>query len=570
MSGPPAGRSRGPGSPHGRPWLAGRVAALPLRTRLLIAIIALLAAVCLVVGSISLLLLRGFLIYQLDSQVLSVADRFDTTYGRKSCDTEDNGGPPCFLFSSGLRVGTLSGRIADGQVRESGVLDSEGTPRGISRAEDEDLLAVPRDGVPHTRRIGGLGQYRVVAVTRPDKGADFVTGLPMDEVNNTLVQLGWIELVVAACGLVVAGAVSTVIVRVTLRPLRRVAATAGRVAERRLDRGEVALAERVPVRDTDVRTEVGQVGAALNRMLEHVAGALEARQASESQLRRFLADASHELRTPLAAIRGYTELTLRSEGDLSPDVAYALRRVSSQADRMTSLVEDMLLLARLDAGRPLAYEPVDLSRLVVDAVSDAHVAGPDHRWVLRVPEEAVVISGDGARLAQVLGNLLTNARVHTPAGTTVRAELEPGPGWVVVRVIDDGPGIAPELLPRVFGRFARGDESRSRAAGSTGLGLAIAHAVVSAHQGRVGVRSVPGHTEFTVWLLTFDGPNGRGGTTTGGPHRGGADHVPNRADDPGPNRADDPGPKGADDPGRNGADRGTPTSTEVDVVHRKG
>jgi two-component system OmpR family sensor kinase len=414
-------------------------------------------------------------------------------------------------------------------------------------------------------------------VKRPDKGADFVSGLPMDEINNTLVQLGWIELVVAACGLVVAGAVSTLIVRVTLRPLRRVAATAGRVAERRLDRGEVALAERVSARDTDVRTEVGQVGAALNRMLEHVAGALEARQASESQLRRFLADASHELRTPLAAIRGYTELTLRSEGDLSPDVAYALRRVSSQADRMTSLVEDMLLLARLDAGRPLAYEPVDLSRLVVDAVSDAHVAGPDHRWVLRVPEEAVVIWGDGARLAQVLGNLLTNARVHTPAGTTVTAELEPGPGWVVVRVVDDGPGIAPELLPRVFGRFARGDESRSRAAGSTGLGLAIAHAVVSAHRGRVGVRSVPGHTEFTVWLPTFDGPNGRRGTATGGPHRGRADRVPNRADDPGPNRADDPGPNRADDPGpnraddpgRNGADRGAPTSTEADVAHEK-
>jgi two-component system OmpR family sensor kinase len=539
------------------------VAALPLRTRLLIAIIALLAAVCLVVGSISLLLLRGFLIYQLDTQVMGVADRFDSSYGRKPpCAIEENGGPPCFLSSPGLRIGTLSARVVDGQMRESGVLDSEGTPRDISRGEDDDLLAVPRDGDPHSRRIGDLGQYRVVVVERLDKGADFITGLPMDEVNNTLVQLGWIELVVAACGLVVAGAVSTLTVRVTLRPLRRVAATAGRVAERRLDRGEVALAERVPARDTDVRTEIGQVGAALNRMLEHVAGALEARQASESQLRRFLADASHELRTPLAAIRGYTELTLRSEGDLSPDVAYALRRVSSQADRMTSLVEDMLLLARLDAGRPLAYEPVDLSRLVVDAVSDAHVAGPDHRWVLRVPEEAVVIWGDGARLAQVLGNLLTNARVHTPAGTTVTAELEPVPGWVVVRVVDDGPGIAPELLPRVFGRFARGDESRSRAAGSTGLGLAIAHAVVSAHRGRVGVRSVPGHTEFTVWLPAYDGPNGRGATTTGGPHWVDADRLPNRADDPGPSRDDDHG--------RNGADPGTPTSTEADAAREKG
>jgi two-component system OmpR family sensor kinase len=348
------------------------------------------------------------------------------------------------------------------------------------------------------------------------------------------------------------------------------------VAELRLDRGEVALAERVPARDTDLRTEVGQVGAALNRMLEHVAGALEARQASETQLRRFLADASHELRTPLAAIRGYTELTLRSEADLSPDVAYALRRVSSQAERMTSLVEDMLLLARLDAGRPLAYEPVDLSRLVVDAVSDAHVAGPDHRWLLRVPDQAVLVWGDGARLAQVLGNLLTNARVHTPAGTTVVAALEAlpegvadaGQGHVVVRVIDDGPGIAPELLPRVFGRFARGDGSRSRAAGSTGLGLAIAAAVVSAHGGRVGVRSVPGHTEFTVWLPA-SGP--RAGDPKGPPD--GAD--PARADPDGNGAGNAPEPDARNGPGnaaepdaaRNGAGN-DPTGSNPERANR--
>jgi two-component system OmpR family sensor kinase len=186
---------------------------------------------------------------------------------------------------------------------------------------------------------------------------------------------------------------------------------------------------------------------------------------------------------------------------------------------MTSLVEDMLLLARLDAGRPLVREPVDLSQLVVDGVSDAHAAGPDHRWTLSLPEEAVIITGDAARLAQVLANLLTNARVHTPPGTTVCAELvagtagadRAGPAEVLLRVVDDGPGIPPALLPHVFGRFARGDTSRSRAAGSTGLGLAIAHAVVAAHGGLVEVASEPGSTAFTVRLPTA-GPTRAGGS----------------------------------------------------------
>jgi two-component system OmpR family sensor kinase len=483
--------------------LADRVSALPLRTRMLIAMIALLAAVCLVVGSISLLLLRGFLIDQLDIQLQSVGTRFAQSYGHKPpCAAEDHGGPPCFLLSPGQPIGTVEARIVDGDAHQSGVLGDDGVPRGIGRHEDNDLEDVPTDGQTHTRNIGGLGEYRVIAVQRPDKDAVFVTGIPLAEVNTTLVRLGWIELVVAALGLVVAGAASTLIVRVTMRPLQRVAATAGRVAELRLDRGEVALAERVPPGDTDPRTEVGQVGAALNRMLEHVASALEARQASETQLRQFLADASHELRTPLAAIRGYAELTRRSEQDVPPDVAHALSRVSSQAERMTSLVEDMLLLARLDAGRPLVREPVDVSQLVVDAVSDAHAAGPEHRWRLELPDEAVIVTGDATRLSQVLSNLLANARVHTPPGTTVLAELTGTAAEAALRVIDDGPGIPPALLPHVFGRFARGDSSRSRAAGSTGLGLAIAHAVVVAHGGRVDVESVPGRTVFTVRLPT--------------------------------------------------------------------
>jgi len=271
------------------------------------------------------------------------------------------------------------------------------------------------------------------------------------------------------------------------------------VAELRLDRGEVAIAERVPARHTDPRTEIGQVGLALNRMLGHVDNALAARQESETRVRQFVADASHELRTPLAAVRGYAELVRRG-GDATPEVAHAIGRVESEAARMTTLVDDLLLLARLDSGRPLERGTVDLSRLVVDAVSDARVAGPEHHWRLDLPAEPVTAPGDAQRLHQVLANLLSNARTHTPPGTTVTTGLSTSDEEAVLTVTDDGPGIPEHLQPEIFERFARGDSSRSRAAGSTGLGLAIVAAVVQAHGGEVGVDSKPGHTEFTVWL----------------------------------------------------------------------
>jgi two-component system, OmpR family, sensor kinase len=310
-----------------------------------------------------------------------------------------------------------------------------------------------------------------------------------------------VEAAVAVVALVAAALAGTLIVRRTLRPLRRVAATAARVSALPLERGEVDLAERVSVADTDPRTEVGQVGAALNRLLDTVGGALAARQASETRVRQFVADASHELRTPLAAIRGYAEVTRRSRRSVAPDLAYAMGRVESEADRMTVLVEDLLLLARLDSGRPLARQPVELSRLVVDAVSDASAAGADHSWRLDLPDQQVTVVGDAARLHQVLANLLANARTHTPAGTTVTTSLDAGtPGEVVLAVLDDGPGIPAEALPSIFERFARGQRSRSRGAGSTGLGLAIVHAIVAAHGGAVQVTSRPGRTVFFVRL----------------------------------------------------------------------
>jgi len=503
--------TRGVVGPVSRYW-----ALTPMRIRLLLSTIGLLAVVCLVVGSITLLLLRGFLLFQLDNELTTAAHRSvvlaqePSNWDQAHRDQQDQDKPgkpdpppgqgPRFLLAPGQAENTFGAQLSSGQIQESGVLGSDGAITRIDGGDVQSTLAaLPADGTPRSEVVGPLGWYRLVAL-HDSSGGVVITGMPLHGMYAVLARLLVIELVVAGAGVATAGAAAMVIVRITLRPLNRVAATAGRVAELPLDRGEVALAERVPERDTDVRTEVGQVGAALNQMLEHVAAALEARQASETQLRQFLADASHELRTPLAAIRGYAELAGRAGPDVPPDTAQALRRVTSQTERMTSLIEDMFLLARLDAGRPLAVDTVDLSQLVVDAVSDAHAAGPDHRWELRIPDAAVTVTGDATRLSQVLGNLLTNARVHTPPGTTVTAALDTTPTHAVLHVSDNGPGIPPGLLPHVFGRFARGDSSRSRAAGSTGLGLAIAHAVTTAHGGTLGVRSQPGLTTFTVTL----------------------------------------------------------------------
>jgi two-component system OmpR family sensor kinase len=304
----------------------------------------------------------------------------------------------------------------------------------------------------------------------------------------------------ALIGLAVVTLGGTYLVRRNLTPLQRVAATATRVSHLPLDSGAVDMADRVPDVDTDPRTEVGQVGAALNEMLDHVHSALNARHESEMRVRQFVADASHELRTPLASIRGYAELSRREREPVPPAVTHALGRVESEAVRMTGLVEDMLLLARLDAGRPLDRAPVDLTHLAVDAVGDAHAASPDHVWALELPDEPVEVPGDRARLHQVVANLLANARTHTPAGTKVVTAITHDGSWVKVSVNDNGPGIPESLQAKVFQRFTRGDDSRSRVAGSTGLGLSIVAAVAEAHGGKVQLDSTPGDTTFSVLL----------------------------------------------------------------------
>jgi two-component system OmpR family sensor kinase len=348
--------------------------------------------------------------------------------------------------------------------------------------------------------VKGLGDYRLVASVAPD-GDTVISGLPTAGATETVRTTATLILGGIIVGVVLVGVGGFWLVRRNLLPLQRVAHTATSVSRLKLDSGDVALAQRVPAADTDPRTEVGQVGLALNGMLDNVEGALQARHDSEQRVRQFVADASHELRTPLASIRGYAELSRREREPVPASVTHALSRVESEALRMQGLVEDLLLLARLDAGRPLDRSKVDLSLLAMDAVSDAHAAAPDHTWELDLPDEPVEVAGDGPRLHQVVANLLANARTHTPAGTRVVTSITtPDQDWVRVSVADNGPGVPEPLQRNVFQRFTRGDDSRARTSGSTGLGLSIVAAVAQAHGGRVELASSPGSTTFSVLL----------------------------------------------------------------------
>jgi two-component system OmpR family sensor kinase len=474
--------------------------------------VALIAVVCAVIGTVTTLALRSHLYEQLDGQVREVAARV-SGFGPPGDPRGGGTGPQRMDLDEFVRHGPQPRGTIVAEVRGGGVVDAKygrkddestdlsgTTAVSLNQAQRAALASVPRDGDAHTVGVPGLGDYRV------EYRDGYYAALPTTDVTGIIHTLVLVEAGVTAAGLVAACLAGTVIVGVATRPLRRVAATATRVSELPLHAGEVHLTERVPEPECDPHTEVGRVGAALNRMLDHVHGALHARQESETRVRRFVADASHELRTPLASIRGYAELTRRGREEAGPDTRHALGRIESEAGRMTLLVEDLLLLARLDAGRPLRFEPTDLVPLVVDTVGDARAAGLGHIWRLDLPDGPALVPADAARLQQVLVNLLANARTHTPPGTTVTARVRRSGPWLCVDVEDDGQGIPSALLPHVFERFARGDSARSRATGSTGLGLAIVQAVAVAHGGGVSVDSVPGRTVFTVHLPAPPGP----------------------------------------------------------------
>ncbi len=286
-----------------------------------------------------------------------------------------------------------------------------------------------------------------------------------------------------ALALLVTALATWLLVRFALRPLSRVAGTAAEVATLPLDRERYAITARVADKDTDPRTEVGLVGDTLNRLLANVERALSEVSASDRRMRQFITDASHELRTPLAAIQGYAELTRQDSSVLPETTEYSLARIEAEAQRMSTLVADLLLLARLDEGQEAEITEVDLADVVGDAVNDAAVSAPTHRWLTRVPDEMVWVSADRAKLHQLIANLLSNAGVHTPAGTTVTTAIVTGrtdsATFAELTVTDDGPGVPRDVRPHLFERFVRADKSRSRAAGSFGLGLAIVASIVA-------------------------------------------------------------------------------------------
>jgi two-component system OmpR family sensor kinase len=490
----------GPARGRSRRWLGRRT----LRGRLIAGLLALLAVACAAVGIVTFVSLHGYLLNQLDQQLVQASHRYQACLGRPppagDGDSHPEGPQPDSPYDCAQQqqAQTFSAQVKDGVLTDNYV--SYGTCT-LSHEDMAVLTSVPAGGPPFTSDLSSLGDYRLLAAADPQEpGVTYLNGLPMTQVNSTLRQVAIVEIAVFAAALVLTGVLGTGFVRLSLRPLRRVAATATRVTELPLASGEVTLPDRVP--DADPRTEVGQVGSAFNRMLGHVEAALARRAASESRLRRFAADASHELRTPLAAIRGYAELARRHPGPVPGDIAHALSRVESESARMSVLVDELLLLAQLDAGRPLAKEPVDLSRLAIDTTSDARAASPGHHWTLELPDEPVLVEGDGHRLHQVLANLMSNAAKHTPEGTTVTVAIATAedPPTVRVSVTDTGPGIPDDLQPALFERFVRGDSARSNGGASTGLGLAIVQAVTIAHGGTASVTSRPGHTSFVITL----------------------------------------------------------------------
>lgn len=527
-----------------RSWRPGSLLTPPrsLRTRLVVGVLGLVLVMAAVMSAFSTVSLRHTLMARTDSQLMAAAQRAAdkrhdlTQEARKASDEAaqesadkpgdqpdgaggaDDGpgkeGVPPGLDAAGQSTGTLT--LITTQTSSSDTASSEtaayidknGHYASISKEDCRLLLSQATEDHPVTVHLHHLGSYRVVATRDEASGSTVITGLSLEGDKGLIRTQLLIELTVALLGALVVALAGRTMVRSSLAPLERVARTAQRVASQPLERGEVSIEDRVEKADLDSSAEVGQVGGALNTLLGHVESALGARQRSETQVRQFVADASHELRTPLASIRGYTELIRRegADADLPEEATYALERVHSESVRMTALVEDLLLLARLDAGRELRREEVDLVGLLVDTVADARAAGPDHDWQLDLavleppadatPEEAEdflpeppLVIGDEARLRQVIVNLLANARVHTPAGSHVTTTLAREGDTLIVRIHDDGPGIAPDVRDRLFERFARGDSSRERRTGSTGLGMSIALAIVQSHGGSIDVAS---------------------------------------------------------------------------------
>jgi two-component system OmpR family sensor kinase len=470
------------GHPEPRRWT--------LRTRLVAAMLVLATAALAVFGVASVLLIKKSQVDRIDQRLNDMSRRRLDFVTRPPTNRGDN-------LPTEFRVSLFDTR--------GSLVRTFGQPDGVTdgpRLVAADLSTpAARAGTPFTvddRANGPSWRVRVVPMT----DGYVVTALSMSEVEATVRQLVTIEVIVGSILLIMLGAVGFTVVRANLRPLTRIEQTAAAIARGELD-------ARVP--DTDSRTETGRLGRALNTMLARLSSAIRQRERSEARLRRFIADASHELRTPLTSIRGFAELYRRGGTTEPSDVDKAMGRIEEEAVRMGRLVDDLLLLARLDQQPTLEQDEVDLVVLAADAVHDVKVRDPDRRVRLSTPDGPVHVIGDEHRLRQVTMNLVTNAVTHTAAGTPVTVTVAAGPlndrrtptatagatldrltEAAVLEVRDEGDGIPPDAAPLVFDRFYRVDEGRSRRNGGTGLGLAITAAILEAHHGRIDLHTRPG------------------------------------------------------------------------------
>ncbi|MDF5757790.1 ATP-binding protein [Spongiactinospora sp. TRM90649] len=454
----------------------GLLSRTPLRIKLIAAMLALLMFGLTLIGVVSVSVLKGYLMDRVDTQLHLLAGEALRRSQRGHVALANIRLPP---------DATMTVRRPNGeeQLTVNGMETDTVPPPNLSGI---------KVGGPYTvDAVSGDAKWRVQALQGGVQGdRTLVVAMDLSEVSQITARLALIEALGGGGVMLTLAGVGIAIVRRSLRPLVEIERTAAEIAA-----GE--LSRRVP--DIEPRTEVGRLARALNGMLAQIEAAFAARSASEAaarrseeKMRRFVADASHELRTPLTSIRGFAEFYRQNpEGD----PAVLLRRVEDEAARMGLLVDDLLLLARLDRQRPLATDPVDLLALAADAVHDARILAPDRELTLQVDGAALIVSGDEVRLRQVIANLVTNALTHTPDGSPITVRLSAADGFACLEVADQGPGLAPEQIERVFERFYRADTARTRAAkndGGTGLGLAIVAALVEAHDGTVSITSQPG------------------------------------------------------------------------------
>jgi two-component system sensor histidine kinase TrcS len=486
-----------------------------LRRQLLLGVLAVVSVVLVTVGIVSVLSLRGYVTAMSDADVAQSLDALSNSYSRyrNGEHSSTRRGPEpltqAMLEFTDQTPGNVIAVLHDGVVIGTSVFsEAEARPAPADAVRAIETQPWPDDAPPRTEKLGSLGSYRVDSRVY---GSDLlVVGVSQARANQIIARKNITTTALVAAALAVTAGLTVWVVGTTLRPLRRLASTAAEVAAMPLTDGDHRISVRVQPNDTDPGNEVGIVGHTLNRLLDNVDSALAHRADSDLRMRQFITDASHELRTPLAAIQGYAELTRQDSSALPPTTEYALARIESEARRMAVLVDELLLLSRLGEGEDLQTQDVDLADLVVNAVNDAAVAAPTHHWVKDLPDEPVWVRGDHARLHQLVSNLLSNARVHTPPGVTVTTGITcqrggAEPPHVELTVADDGPGIDTDLLPRLFERFARAHSSRSDGSG-IGLGLAIVSSIVKAHHGSVTAESADGRTVFRVRLPMIEDP----------------------------------------------------------------